>query len=83
MGMPGFTAETALGRSGEYYYRSAALSSTSGLVPALVAPPVCRTSACLTVGSCKIKVRCCRNFMGSCFCHTADCRFLGPPDTAS
>jgi hypothetical protein len=83
MGIPGFTAETALSRSGEYYYRRAALGSTSGLVPALVAPTTCRTSACFTVGGCRIKVRCCRDFRGSCFCQTADCRFLGPPDTAS
>lgn len=81
MNMPGFTAETTLGRGGEYYYGSAASSSTSGLVPALVAPTRCRISPCLTVGPCKIKVRCCRDFQGICSCRTAPCSFLGPPDT--
>lgn len=82
MGMPGFTAETALGRN-KYYYQSATVGSTSGIVPALVAPTICRTSGCLTVGSCRTRVRCCRDFRGSCFCSTQPCFFLGPPVTTA
>jgi hypothetical protein len=84
MGIPGFTAENTLGRKSGYYYRnSATVGSTNGLVAAFVAPTACRLSTCFTVGSCRTRVRCCRDFRGSCTCTAVPCSFLGPPDTES
>lgn len=86
MRMPGFTANAALEPTQGCYRGKAATSATSVthagfLSPALVAPTVCRTSRCLIVGRCKTKVRCCRDFTGSCNCSTVPCFFLGPPDS--
>lgn len=82
MNMPGFTAEAGLQPSNAQY-GGAVVASTGQpgqLRPALVAPNVCRTSGCLTVGRCRTRVRCCRNFSGSCSCRTVPCFFLGSPD---
>jgi hypothetical protein len=84
MRMPGMTADAALeATSGHYGGTAARAASRSGtLSPALVAPTVCRTSPCVRVGGCRTKVRCCRNFLGSCTCSTVPCFFLGPPESA-
>lgn len=79
MKMPEFTAEAGL-RETVGHYGSVGLASAGDageLRPALVAPTVCRTSGCFTIGSCRTKVRCCRNFTGSCSCRTLPC-FLAP-----
>jgi hypothetical protein len=81
MRMPGFTAEAgSLPAQGHYRGVRVAASMAAGkLVAELVAPwppnggmwP-CRTSSCVTVGSCRTSVRCCRLF-GSCICSTVPC----------
>ena len=85
MRMPGFTAEAGIAKT-TMYYAGAAAHADAGrggqLRASLVAPTVCRTSGCLTVGKCRTKVRCCRSFTGACSCSTVPCFFLGPPDTA-
>ena len=76
MGIPGFTAETTLGRSSEYFYNSTPADSASGLILALLAvgTPTCQTSGCLTVGSCRTKAVCRRGgIFGTCWCNTAPC----------
>jgi len=82
MSMPGLTADLSLeptqGRYGGAAHAAAVASAR--LRPALVGPTVCRTSGCLSVGNCRTKVRCCRNFLGRCTCSTVPCFFLGPPD---
>ena len=82
MKMAGFTAEAALERANGHYGRTAFTSArpAGSVRAALVAPTVCRTSSCLKVGNCRTKVRCCRNFLGSCTCSTVPCFFLGPPE---
>jgi hypothetical protein len=84
MRMPGLTAEVALEpTSGRYGGTALAAAPRSGsLSPALVAPTVCRTSPCVGVGGCRMKIRCCRNFLGNCTCSTVPCFFLGPPEPA-
>lgn len=82
MRMPGFTADAGLGQARGVYGGAGAPSAirSGSLSPALVAPTVCRTSPCVTVGRCRTKVRCCRDFRGSCRCSTVPCFFLGPPE---
>ena len=80
MTMPGFTAEAGIGASTTYYSGAAghAFAPQGGQIrPALVAPPLCRTSSCQTVGSCRTRVRCCRSFNGKCTCTIVPCFFLG------
>lgn len=63
MTMPGFTAEVGLGESTTHYAGTTSHGGAGGggqLSAALVAPTVCKTSSCLTVGRCKTRVRCCR-----------------------
>ncbi|HEV7804725.1 MAG TPA: hypothetical protein VGO80_02820 [Solirubrobacteraceae bacterium] len=82
MTMPGFTAEVGIGESSTHYSGRTAHGGAVGggqLHPALVAPTVCKTSSCLTVGRCKTRVRCCRNFQGICTCTTAPCYIVGGP----
>jgi hypothetical protein len=78
MRMPGFTAEAALGHANHSYRnQSPATTRAEGeLYPALVAPTVCTTSRCLTIGNCRTKVRCCRNFTGSCTCSATPCYYV-------
>lgn len=75
MRMPGFTAERGFRQTDTHYGGVAHgyASQTSQLRPALVAPTVCKTSACVAVGRCKVRVRCCRDFRGTCTCRTAPC----------
>lgn len=75
MRIPGFSAEATLGPSVGHYAGVAGGTAgpTGGLSPALVAPPVCKTSGCITVGRCRTRVRCCRNFTGACTCKTTPC----------
>jgi hypothetical protein len=85
MKTPGFTAEAGLAESTTYYAGAAARSTAGGgaqVRAALVAPTVCKTSGCVTVGKCRTKVRCCRNFTGACTCSTVPCFFIGPVDSA-
>jgi hypothetical protein len=83
MRMPGFTAEMGIGASTTHYSGTAAFAPAGHggqLRPALVAPVQCRTSNCMKVGRCTTRVRCCRNFNGSCTCQTVPCLFLGAAD---
>ena len=74
MASPRFTAEAALYRSsGRYAHRARSATSLSGVSPQLVALPICKFSPCMSVGNCKIRVRCCRNFFGRCQCSTIPC----------
>jgi hypothetical protein len=75
MKMPGFTAENGLAPSElRYAGKAVATAGVGGHVqPALVAPPSCATSACVTVGRCRTRVRCCRDFTGRCVCRTTPC----------
>jgi hypothetical protein len=79
MKAPGFTAEAGLGPTVEQYAVGVVRTrdDTGELRPALVAPTVCRTSGCFTVGNCRTRVRCCRNFLGICSCRTLPCFVLG------
>ncbi len=81
MKMPGFTADISLERDTGHYGGTLARSGrrAGSVSPALVAPTFCGTSACLTVGGCRVRLRCCRNFTGGCSCSTVPCFFLGPP----
>jgi hypothetical protein len=79
MKVPGFTAEAGLGPTVEQYGRGVLgpAGDASELHPALVAPTVCRTSGCFSIGNCRTRVRCCRNFFGRCTCSTLPCFILG------
>jgi hypothetical protein len=75
MRMPGFTAEMGIGASTTHYSAASAHGAAgfSGqLRPALVASQ-CKTSSCMKLGRCTTRVRCCRNFNGSCSCQTVPC----------
>ena len=79
MTIPGFTAETSLEPSTAHYATGAASAPPAGgVTAALVAPTICRTSPCFTVGNCRTRVRCCRTFTGACSCKTFPC-FIFPP----
>jgi hypothetical protein len=76
MRTPGFTAEAGLSRTEERYWGGAASGSpaySGQLTPQLIAPPICRTSPCLTLGRCRTRVRCCTNFLGRCTCTAQPC----------
>ncbi len=80
MRLPGFTAEAGIGGSATHYWGGPAHAAATGggqLRPALVAPPICKTSGCVTVGSCRRRVRCCRSFTGACTCTLQPC-FIFP-----
>jgi hypothetical protein len=82
MTMPGFTAEVGIGESSTHYSGTTSHGGLRGggqLQAALVAPTVCKTSRCLTVGRCKTRVRCCRNFQGTCTCTAAPCYVVDSP----
>jgi hypothetical protein len=77
MSIPGFSAGSALGSPTASYATASPSSrrrSTGPLRPQLIAPlPICRATSCLTVGSCKIRVSCCRSFTGGCHCQAIPC----------
>jgi len=78
MTMPGLTAEAAIGKSTTNYSGAGAHRATGygrEVRAALIAPTFCKTSSCLTVGTCRTQVRCCRSFTGACTCQTVPCFF--------
>jgi hypothetical protein len=84
MRMPGFTAAAGIGQStGQYSGVVAHVGAERGgqIHAALVAPTLCKTSGCLTVGACRTRVRCCRSFTGACTCSMLPC-FILPPFSA-
>lgn len=77
MRLPGFTAEVGLGQTDGHYGKAGggAAGLAGGVVPALIAPPLCSTSSCVRVGRCTARVVCCRTLSGPCSCRVMPCYF--------